>query len=344
MSNVAYANFAAHSAVRSNRMENQKTGFIPLYRSVLKQPWAKDVFLRTLWDNLLLGAARQPYIANFKGKQWPLETGQLVTTSADLGLNLCDREGRPTSRHAVDRMLAVFVREGMISTAGEKRKGTVITIKNYLEYAQKMDNLPANKTAHIAELKGAHVEASNGAGLNGGAEHKGELNPEQLPENHEQQGNNNNKNLKRSSSKNSRESSDDRLKKFLSAHPDAEVYTPTGAKWGTAEDLMTAQWIANRVQVINPTCKAADLTTWSNTVRLMRMVDSRTHQEICALYDWASKNHFWHTNILCPASLRKQWDTLTLQRAAGGQKSTPKQNVDLNNTDWINGVLDENNF
>lgn len=69
-------------------MENQKTGFIPLYRSVLKKPWAKDVFLRTLWENLLLGAARQPYTANFKGRQWPLQTGQLVTTTADLGLKL----------------------------------------------------------------------------------------------------------------------------------------------------------------------------------------------------------------------------------------------------------------
>ncbi|HIC8878090.1 TPA: replication protein, partial [Enterobacter hormaechei subsp. xiangfangensis] len=39
-------------------MENQKTGFIPLYRSVLKQTWSKDVFLRTLWENLLLCAAR----------------------------------------------------------------------------------------------------------------------------------------------------------------------------------------------------------------------------------------------------------------------------------------------
>ncbi len=124
-------------------MENQKTGFIPLYRSVLKKPWAKDVFLRTLWENLLLGAARQPYTANFKGRQWPLQTGQLVTTTADLGLKLCDREGKPSSRHAVDRMLDVFEREGMISRSGEKRKGTVITITNYEQYAQKIDDLPA---------------------------------------------------------------------------------------------------------------------------------------------------------------------------------------------------------
>ncbi len=53
-------------------MENQKTGYIPLYRSILKQSWAKDVYLRTLWENLLLNAARKPYKANFKGHEWHL--------------------------------------------------------------------------------------------------------------------------------------------------------------------------------------------------------------------------------------------------------------------------------
>lgn len=69
-------------------MENQKTGYIPLYRSILKQSWAKDVYLRTLWENLLLNAARKPYKANFKGHEWHLQPGQLVVTAADLGLQL----------------------------------------------------------------------------------------------------------------------------------------------------------------------------------------------------------------------------------------------------------------
>lgn len=107
-------------------MENQKSGYIPLYRSVLKQPWAKDVYLRTLWDNLLLKAARQPLTVFFKGHEWSMRTGQLVVTAADLGLQLCDRKGNPTSRDAVERMLAVIVREGMISIEGEKQKGRVI--------------------------------------------------------------------------------------------------------------------------------------------------------------------------------------------------------------------------
>ena len=320
-------------------MENQKTGFIPLYRSVLKKPWAKDVFLRTLWENLLLGAARQPYTANFKGRQWPLQTGQLVTTTADLGLKLCDREGMPCSRHAVDRMLDVFEREGMISRSGEKRKGSVITITNYAEYAQKMDDLPERITAHISALNAEHGESSNGAASEGYAAHNGAHLPERFTENHEQQCNNNNKNIKRSSSENSDESSDARLKKFLSAHPEAAVYTPSGAKWGSAEDLEIAKWISSRVKLINPTCKAPDMTSWSNTVRLMRQIDNRSHQDICALYDWASKHHFWQTNILSPESLRKQWDKLVVQRNAGTEQRAGKPDLDFNNTDWAYEVI-----
>ncbi|HAX2128554.1 TPA: replication protein [Escherichia coli] len=163
MSNTAkiYDFSAAHER-RSNRMENQKTGYIPLYRSILKQSWAKDVYLRTLWENLLLNAARKPYKANFKGHEWHLQPGQLVVTAADLGLQLCDRHGKPASRDQVERMLQVFVKEGMISIDGEKQKGRVITITNYHEYAQKMDNLPAHEaaqtTAHEAAQTTAHHE------------------------------------------------------------------------------------------------------------------------------------------------------------------------------------------
>ncbi|EDX3312011.1 replication protein [Salmonella enterica subsp. enterica serovar Worthington] len=165
-------------------MENQKTGYIPLYRSILKQPWAKDVYLRTLWENLLLNAARKPYTANFKGHVWHLNPGQLVVTAADLGLQLCNRKGKPATRDQVERMLHVFVKEGMISIDGEKQKGRVVTIKNYHEYAQKMDNLPAHEAAHTP----AHDEASNGAALSDHAAHEAAHTPAQ----HEQEGFNKN--------------------------------------------------------------------------------------------------------------------------------------------------------
>ncbi|MDQ7100916.1 replication protein [Serratia sp. MF2] len=165
-------------------MENQRLGYVPLYRSIKKKPWAKDVFLRTLWDNLLMEAARGPYTATFKGSQWNLEPGQLVVTTADLGLSLCDREGKPTSRDAVIRMLKFFVKEGMISMDGEKRKGTVITILNYAEYAEKIDDSPAHKAAHNP----AHSKPSNYVACEVGAAHKAAHNPAH----HEQEGNNKN--------------------------------------------------------------------------------------------------------------------------------------------------------
>ncbi|EFH9598765.1 MULTISPECIES: replication protein [Enterobacteriaceae] len=323
-------------------MENQKTGFIPLYRSVLKQPWSKDVFLRTLWDNLLLNAARQPYTASFKGRQWPLQTGQLVTTSADLGLNLCDRNGEPASRHAVDRMLSFFEKEGMISTAGERRKGTVITITNYALYAQKIDNLPAHKAEHNGEHKAAHNEPSDGAGLEGDAAH----NPAQIaalkPAHHEQQGNNNNKNIKRSSFRNSGESRNDATEKFLSRHPEAAdgIYTPSGKSWGTADDLKAARWIYSQLLTVNASLSEPKWAEWANTIRLMRVQDHRTHYEICDLLKWASKDDFWGENIMSPSGLRKQWDRLTAKRSRKGSVAkTGAAELNFDNTDWVEGLL-----
>ena len=330
-------------------MENQKTGFIPLYRSVLKKPWAKDVFLRTLWENLLLGAARQPYTANFKGRQWPLQTGQLVTTTADLGLKLCDREGKPSSRHAVDRMLDVFEREGMISRSGEKRKGTVITITNYEQYAQKIDDLPAQFPAHNGEHFTAHDEASSGAACDGHAAHLPAHKTAQFPAHHEQQYNNNNINNKISSSRNSEESRNEATQKFLSRHPEAAdgIYTPAGKSWGTADDLKAARWIHSLRLTVNASLSEPKWVEWANTIRLMRVQDKRTHFEICDLFKWANKDDFWKDNILSPSSLRRKWDDLTTKRLrSGGQptKTTAKGKVDFNNTDWINGVFDEKSF
>lgn len=311
-------------------MENQKSGYVPLYRSIKKKSWAKDVFLRALWENLLIDAARQPYTAFFKGKQWPLQPGQLVVTAADLGLQLCDRQGNPTSRDAVERMLSVFVREGMISIEGEKRKGRVITITNYVEYAQKMDDSPAHKAAHT----GAHGEASNGAGSGGYTAHKAA----QLPAHHEQEGNNKNKNLKRSSSENSVESSDQSKITPHIVRSDAAIQS--GNKWGTAEDLTAAEWMFDTVKTIAPSARKPNFAAWANDIRLMRERDNRNHRDMCVLFKWACQDSFWSGNVLCPATLRDKWTTLEIKRnkQQGGVTSS-KPDIDWNNTDWIHGVM-----
>ncbi len=150
----------------------------------------------------------------------------------------------------------------------------------------------------------------------------------------------NNNNIKRSSSENSGESSDDRLKAFLSAHPDAVIYTPNFTKWGTAADQQCAEWILALLEKVKPFSRKPVLAAWANDVRLMRDLDGRSHREICELFLWASKDAFWHTNILSPAKLRAKWDTLSLQRQRNpGQAQSKAGTGALDNTDWINGVL-----
>ncbi|MGE1562165.1 replication protein [Pantoea agglomerans] len=114
-------------------------------------------------------------------------------------------------------------------------------------------------------------------------------------------------------SENSGESSDERLKSLPVVRPEAAVHSPRGDKWGTADDLLAAQWIFSRVQVITPTAQQPNWPAWANDIRLMRDSLKVSHREICEIFTWANGNQFWQTNILSPSKLRKQWATLKAQ-------------------------------
>lgn len=114
-------------------------------------------------------------------------------------------------------------------------------------------------------------------------------------------------------SENSGESSDERPKNLPVVRPDAAVHSPKGDKWGTADDLLAAQWIFSRVQVITPTAQQPNWPAWANDIRLMRDSLTVSHREICEVFTWANSNQFWQTNILSPSKLRKQWATLKAQ-------------------------------
>lgn len=116
---------------------------------------------------------------------------------------------------------------------------------------------------------------------------------------------------------------------------EAAVQTPNGKSWGTQDDLTTAQWIYQRVLVNNPTQKTPNWPDWANTVRLMRQLDNRSHREICGLFDWASRDDFWRTNVLSPAKLRKHWDTLSARMVKGAPQQASSGMMDVNDTSWI---------
>lgn len=84
-------------------------------------------------------------------------------------------------------------------------------------------------------------------------------------------------------------------------------------------DLLTAKWMYQQIQKMNPNHKPPNFETWAKEIRLLRERDKRTDTEIRQLFGWANSDKFWRTNILSPSTLRKQWDRLIIQRGENGR-------------------------
>lgn len=121
-----------YHAKQGVNMDNLKKGYIALTRSIKRAEWAKDAVKRTLWENLLIDASYKSRVVNFKGVDWNLSRGQLVTTREILASQI-EIGGKPISALIIRRALEFFEKKGMISKYGN-RLGTVITITNYDVY------------------------------------------------------------------------------------------------------------------------------------------------------------------------------------------------------------------
>ena len=95
---------------------------------------------------------------------------------------------------------------------------------------------------------------------------------------------------------------------------------------------------------MNPTAKAPNWAQWANDIRLMRTQLGYTHHDICSLFKWANLDQFWSANVLCPKTLRKQWDKLTAKRAGVVRQPVRGDEWDLTktmNADKLNQLIQE---
>lgn len=113
------------------------------------------------------------------------------------------------------------------------------------------------------------------------------------------------------------------VERFLEKHPDAHTWNVPKRQWGTREDLTCAQWIWGRVVALYEQAASDDgevscprepnWTTWANDVRMMRMLDGRSHRQICEMFGRVQRDSFWVKNIMSPAKLREKWDELVIR-------------------------------
>lgn len=78
-------------------------------------------------------------------------------------------------------------------------------------------------------------------------------------------------------------------------------------------DIEMANQLFSRILENNENAKEPDLEKWANEIRLMRISDNRTEEQIRYLIDWTQSDSFWKSNILSPAKLRKQFDALAIR-------------------------------
>ena len=82
----------------------------------------------------------------------------------------------------------------------------------------------------------------------------------------------------------------------------------------TPADEKVAQWIYEQVVSVSASAKEPIWSAWANEIRMMREIDKRTLEQICALFQWANADSFWCSNILSPKKLREKWDQLAVRR------------------------------
>ena len=101
----------------------------------------------------------------------------------------------------------------------------------------------------------------------------------------------------------------------------------TSPKFSTF-DLEASKKLYELILINNPNHKKPNLEKWANDVRLMRIKDKRTEEQIMYVIDWSQNNNFWKSNILSTAKLREKFDTLVIKIKSEKEN---KGNIKINN-------------
>ena len=306
-----------------NVADNRRSGFVLLYKSLKEVPFYRDPVRKALWLHLLLEAAHERCEVSFNGNRLLIQRGQVVGSARSLG------EACGISEDSARRSLDAFEQEGMISRSSKQgtRGYTLVTLLNYDPYQRGVSERIGAEFR--AELQPASKQGTEGVSQSDGAELGAEYHAEDL----NKINNKTNKDLKDSSSQLADATFDQQgegtaiegvaaPEPKARVIPEAAIQTPSGKAWGTGDDLMTAQWMFRRVQLITPTAIEPNWAQWANVIRLMRELDQRSHRDICELYDWVSRDAFWCANVLSPQKLRQKWDQLQAKRGnpSGGHQ------------------------
>lgn len=95
--------------------------------------------------------------------------------------------------------------------------------------------------------------------------------------------------------------------------------------------LRLANYLLKNIRGFKSDFKEPNLQVWADDMRKLMELDKREAKQIGEVIEWVTKDPFWQANILCAATLRKQWDKVTAKMAQGNKrfKDTEKKVINL---------------
>lgn len=134
----------------------------------------------------------------------------------------------------------------------------------------------------------------------------------------------------------------EKLKTLFANHPEAEggIYSPSGNKWGSADDLYVAQYLFEHCKRQYPNTKEPKWVEWANEIRLIRVQDGKPHAEMLDVIDWVTQDDFWNTNILSPKSLRKSFNKLAAKALSWMKRRQVQNQSWLNDQNALRGSME----
>jgi hypothetical protein len=92
--------------------------------------------------------------------------------------------------------------------------------------------------------------------------------------------------------------------------------------------IQLASLLLELIRRRKPDFKSPDIQRWGREMDLLIRLDGRTPDRVEAVICWCQDDPFWHSNILSPSKLRKQFDQLELKMHSNSRKtpasSTPR--------------------
>lgn len=102
---------------------------------------------------------------------------------------------------------------------------------------------------------------------------------------------------------------------------------PSAIDAGEEKDLDLARWMLGLIRKLHPKHREPNWSRWQRDIRVM-VKAGHSLRDIAELFKWANADAFWQTNILSPAKLWTQWDTLQVKRTADPNRKPAAAPID----------------